>query len=149
MYTEKTFMDVNYVYNGPWILRPPVSEDEFSLNQLPSNLKPIHIWDMVKKKIESSDVVLGVINSKAYGTIAEIGYACHHKGIAVYVLPDQNVSEDELQDLWFLFQIAKTTEYLWSNDDIEKISEFSALGITSLQEYKDFLDNIVPNFLKK
>jgi hypothetical protein len=148
-YIEKVFIDKKYIYNGPWILRPPVSDNEFSLNKLPTDLKPSHIWDMVRNKIESSDVVVGIISNKSYGTIAEVGYACNCKTIAVYVLPDKNVTEEDLQDLWFLFQIAKTTRHLWSDDDIKNIDEFSVFGISSLQQYEDFLDTIVPNFMKK
>ncbi len=147
LYIEKIFVDTNYVYNGPWILRPPLSEDEFSLNHLPPNLKPIHIWNMVKKKIESSDVVLGIINGKAYGTIAEVGYASNCKTIAVYILPDENISNDELRDLWFIFQIAKTTKHLWSEDDIKNINEFKIRDINSIEEYENFISNIVPNFM--
>ncbi len=149
LYVEKTFVEKNYIYNGPWILRPPLSEKEFSTNQLPSDLKPIDIWNMVKEKIESSNVVLGIINNKAYGTIAEVSYACNQKETAVYVLPDRNISMDKLQDLWFLFQICKTTKQSWANDDIKNIKEFAALHITSLQEYEKFLETIVPNFMKR
>ena len=149
LYIEKVYISEKYIYNGPWILRPPLSDTEFSLNQLPIDLKPNHIWDMVRDKIESSDVVLGIINSKSYGTIAEVGYACNCKTVAVYVLPDEDVSEEELQDLWFLFQIAKITRHLWSDVDIKNINEFSERGINSLQEYEDFINTIIPNFMKK
>ena len=149
LYVEKVFVGQKYIYNGPWILRPPVSEDEFTENHLPIDLQPNDIWLMVKNKIENSDVFLGIVNSKSYGTIAEISYACKCKGVAVYVLPDKEVNDEELQDLWFLFQMIKDTKDLWCDDDIKNIEEFSDLGITSIKEYETFLGTIVPNFMKK
>lgn len=149
LYVNKVFADENYIYNGPWILRPPLTEEDFSRNNLPVELKPQHVWKMVKEKIEASDVVIGIISGKAYGTIAEVGYACNCKNIAVYVLPEQNIQEDELQDLWFLFQMAKETKDLWSENDIKNVKEFSKIGINSLQDYVRFLENIVPNFIRK
>jgi hypothetical protein len=149
LYIGKEYADENYVYNGPWILRPPLAENEFSASKLPACLKPNHIWDMVKVKIENSDVVLGIVNGKAYGTIAEVSYACRHKGIAVYALPDEGLDESVLHDLWFLFQMVKDTKHLWSDDDMKNISEFSKRNINSIKEYEDFLETIIPNFMKK
>ncbi len=148
LYVDKTIPYDNHIYNGPWILRPPLSENVFSLNQIPSELQPVHIWDMVKEKIESSDIFLAIINSKSYGIIAEAGYDCKCSKLAVYILPDINISKDDLQDLWFLFQMAKDTKHLWSDRDITSIAEFSNHGINSLAEYENLIDTIVPNFMK-
>lgn len=149
LYVKKVFINQKYIYNGPWILRPPISEEKFTENHLPIKLQPNHIWLMVKEKIENSNVFLGIVNSKSYGTIAETSYACKCKGIAVYALPDKDVNDEELQDLWFVFQMIKDTKNFWSDDDIKNITEFSDLGITSIKEYETFLETIIPNFMKK
>lgn len=148
LYVIKSIVCVDYIYNGHWILRPPTSNNEFSINHLPAKLKPNHIWKMVKEKIESSDVVFGIVSNKSYGTIAEISYACKCKEIAVYALPDSGVAGEELQDLWFVFQIIKETKHLWRDQDIKNIKEFSRFGITSIKEYELFLETIIPNFMK-
>lgn len=149
IYTQKTEICENYIYNGPWILRPPTSNDTFSMNNMPDKLSPKNIWEMVKVKIESSDVYLGIVNSKSYGTIAETGYACKCPNVAVYVLPEFGLSEEELQDLWFVFQMASVTEHLWNNEDIKMMDEFSKFNINSIDEYKSYLSKIIPNFMKK
>lgn len=148
-YTTKEEILDSYIYNGPWVLRAPVSNDNFSLNQIPRELKPIHVWNMVKEKINSSDVMLGIVNSKSYGTIAEIGYACNCLNIAIYVLPDVNIQEEELQDLWFIFQMIQTTKKMWHEDDIKLFPEFLNYNIHSLAEYEIFIQKIIPNFMKK
>ena len=149
IYTQKIYIQGLYIYNGPWILRPPISGDVFTLNTLPKSLTPMHVWDMVKSKIESSDVFIGIINSKSYGTIAELGYACNCPNMAVYVIPDTNLTDEELQDLWFVFQMAKKSEHLWCEEDIKGVKEFAQFNIHSLNDYKSLISKIVPNFLKK
>lgn len=148
-YIEKTQNYESFIYNGPWILRPPISEDLFSLNKMPHGLNPEHVWKMVKEKIESSNVFIGIINNLAYGTIAETGYACRCPNLAVYVIPEIGIKSEELQDLWFIFQMAKATQSLWCDEDIGLIKEFFALGIDSVQAYKSYVAEIIPNFMKK
>jgi nucleoside 2-deoxyribosyltransferase len=138
-----------YIYNGHWILRSPLSESHFTENRLPENMRPLDIWDMVKEKIDTSDIVVGIINSKAYGTIAELGYASSKGTIAVYVLPELGMAESELQDLWFIFQIAQSTKHLWEDTDIQMLDEFKEFKIYSIQDYERYLANIVPNFMKR
>lgn len=149
LYVTHSIQKESYIYNGHWILRPPTSEIDFTENKMPSDLKPFNIWNMVKEKIEDSDIVLGIINQKAYGTISEIGYACSKGTIAVYVLPEYNIDESELQDLWFIFQIVQSTKHLWKNEDIEMLQEFRDFNIYSIQDYEHYLASIVPNFMKR
>ncbi len=148
-YVENCEIKESYIYNGPWILRAPLSDSDFSQKSIPESLKPIHVWNMVREKIISSDVVVGIVNSKAYGTIAEVAYACSCKNIATYVLPDLFSSEEEIQDLWFIFQMVQSSKDLWSDDDIKNIPEFQEHSISSLEEYKTMVEKITPNFLKK
>ena len=149
IYVNKVQVFDSYIYNGPWILRPPISDNVFSINNLPESLKPEDIWKMVKNKIDSSDVFVGIVNSKSYGTIAEAGYACQNKNIAVYIIPEFGLNEDELQDLWFIFQIAKNTRLRWDDGDFKTIPEFKNLGINSVHQYESYVDKIIPNFMKK
>jgi len=148
-YVQKTKTCELYIYNGPWVLRPPLSDDVFTVNNIPLKLTPVHVWGMVKEKIESSNVFLGVVNKKSYGTIAEIGYACKCKNVAVYVLPDFGITNEELQDLWFTFQMATETQYLWCDEDINMLEDFSNMNIFSVAQYESYLSEIVPNFMKK
>ncbi len=148
-YVEKIYVTKRYIYNGPWVLRAPFYENVFAENNMPPDLKPINVWEMVKQKIDSSDIFIGIISGKSYGTIAEVGYACNSTKIAVYVLPEINLSYDELQDLWFVFQMAFNTENLWLDEDIKNIEEFNHLNIFSINDYKSYVSKIIPNFMKK
>lgn len=148
-YHKKSELCDGFIHNGPWILRPPISDNSFTENRMPEGLKPNDVWNMVKGKIESSNVYLGIISSKSYGVIAEAGYACKCKGVAVYILPEIGLEEDDLQDLWFIFQMIKTTEHLWSDEDIKMLVEFKDFNINSVEEYKLYIHKIIPNFMKK
>ncbi len=148
LYVEKEEKYRNYIHNGHWILRPPITEDNFSLNTLPNALRPLHVWHMVRQKIEESNIFFGVINVKAFGTIAEVGYACKCN-MAVYILPDENVTKEELEDLWFLFQMVQTTRLFWHDIDFQVIEDFSRFNINSVDEYLSYIETIVPVFMKK
>ena len=103
---------------------------------------------MVKRKIEDSDIVVGIVNCKAYGTIAELGYASSIPSKACYVLPDKKMIDDDYCDLWFIFQIVRNTERFWSDVDIQSISEFKSFGIDSVKSYVLFIESVVPKFMK-
>lgn len=148
-YANKILDKGNYVCNGHWILRGKNSESSLKDNNLPEGLSPANIWSMARQKIETSDAVLAIINTKAHGTIAEAGYASRSGKIAVYLLPDQDVSDEDLQDLWLVFQIACSTKHLWKQEDIGAIPEFKKRGIHSIADYSNFIAGIVPNFLKE
>jgi len=148
-YSEKEEFFGSYIYNGPWTLRPPVSDDVFAFNNMPADLTPVDVWNMVKQKIESSDVFLGILNNKSFGTIAESGYACCCKNIAVYILPELGISSEELQDLWFVFQMAKNSKRLWCDEDIKMLDIFSSFSICSISQYEEYVSSIIPNFMKR
>lgn len=148
-YVDKIQIFDSYIYNGPWILRPPITDNTFEDNNLPLYLRPEHVWQMVKEKIHTSDVFIGIVNSKSYGTIAEAGYACQCNDIAVYIIPELGLNEEEIQDLWFIFQIAKNTKPRWDDNDFKTIPEFKNFGINSVHEYESYVDKIIPNFMKK
>ncbi|MFZ2151281.1 MAG: hypothetical protein WAZ12_01605 [Candidatus Absconditicoccaceae bacterium] len=149
LYVNKIEILEKYIYNGPWVLRPPLAEDVFVLNNMPSKLTTSDIWNMVKEKITSSDIFIGIITNKAYGTIAEAGYACKCKNIAVYILPEVGLSDEEIQDLWLIFQIARETKHLWNDEDIKMLDIFSDFNIHSVEQYESYVSDITPNFMKK
>ncbi len=148
LYTQKILEKDLYIYNGHWILRPPTSENSFVKNTLPQDLTPHHIWLMVKEKIQSSVMFFEVVNSKSYGVIAEAGYACGLGTMPVYLLPDPDILNEEIQDLWFVFQIMQSTQHFWSDSDFLLLDEFKAVGVSSTQSYVQYIQNIIPNFMK-
>ena len=42
---------------------------------------------------------MALVNPKSFGTIIEAGYAAGLETVAVYVLPDENISDEELKGL--------------------------------------------------
>lgn len=148
-YAQKEIDKKNYIHNGHWILRGINLDDSFAKSSMPQDVTPYSVWCMVRQKIETSDLMVAIVNPKAFGTIAEIGYASASGRIAVYVLPDKGLDSEDIQDLWLVFQAALNTKELWNDEDIKNIDEFSQYNIFSLQNYLDFVQKIVPNFLKK
>lgn len=143
-YTTKTIARTNHIKNGHWILRPPNAQE----NNLPINLPPYLIWQMVKKKIEDSDVSAGIINLKSFGTILEAGYASSLNKMPVYLFFDTNLTTEEQKDLWFVLQAAKNTEEFWSEEDISLIEYFKERNISNKKDYREYLDAIIPKFLQ-
>lgn len=149
-YQSKVVEHDKFIHNGHWILRPPTGTNSFRESNLPKALLPEHIWVMVKTKIQQSDIFFAVINPLAFGTIAELGFAVNCRNIAVYVLPDQFVTADQLQDFWFVFQIAASTRNLWSDEHFVLLrDEFLPFGILSIDDYVRYINSIIPNFMKK
>lgn len=146
-YRNKKVTRSTYIHNGHWILRP-VSEGVLEENKLPNDLGPQHIMDMVVHKLEDSDALVAVINSGSYGTIAELGYTVGTGRHAVYVLPDTDVTHEELEDLWMSFHLAFRTNHLWQDIDILSIDEFKQWGIESVADYKKYVLSIIPKFLQ-
>ncbi len=144
IYTSKTIKRADHIKNGHWILRPPNSQE----NNLPKNLPPYLIWQMVKKKIEGSDIFAGVINLKSFGTILEAGYACSLNKMPVYLFFDKDLSIEEQKDLWFVIQSAKNTQGFWSEEDMALIEYFKERNIASKKDYQEYLDAIIPKFLQ-
>ena len=48
LYIKKTIVKKNYIHNGHWILRPPISENKFTSNPFHLYTKPADICQMVK-----------------------------------------------------------------------------------------------------
>lgn len=138
-----------YIHNGPWILRPIVSEGIFYENNFPAELTPYNVWEMVGKKMEQSHVLIAIVNPKSYGAIVEVGYAVGIGTIAVYVLPDKELSYEERQDLWLVMQTSIQTRSLWKEEDIQNTTIFREYNIFTLDEYLAFITVIIPNFLSK
>jgi len=149
IYAEKEIEREGFIHNGPWFLRPIEAEGVFTKNQMPKDLIPYNVWEMVEKKLDTSNAIVAIVNLQSYGTIAEAGYGAGSGKTAVYVLPDKKLTSEEIQDLWFVFQMALSTKTLWKSADIENIETFKEYGIFSLEDYEAFVREIVPNFLKK
>ncbi len=149
LYITKTTTYDTYIHNGPWILRPIIAEGTFYQNPFPPSLAPYHVWEMVKTKIERSDVLVAIVNPKSYGAIVEVGYAVGLGTLAVYVLPDKELTDEERKDLWLVIQTSVQTRALWKEEDILNIYTFREYNIFTLDEYINFISVIVPNFLSK
>ncbi len=147
-YKSKKIDRGTYIHNGHWILRSVSKTDVLEENDLPSGLKPEHIMEMVFPKLEKSDALVAIINGRAYGTIAELGYAVGTGKHAVYVLPDSGVDNEELEDLWMSFHMAFQTKHFWQDVDIQSVEEFQNRGIRSTIDYEKYILSITPKFLK-
>lgn len=148
-YIEKCVEFDHHISHGPWILRPIIKEGTFHQNNFPDDILPLHIWRMVKYKIEISHALIAVIDLKSFGTIAEAGYAAGLGTVAVYILPDKKLIKEDIKDLWLIFQLSLQTKHLWEEEDIANASLFLEYGIKNIKEYEDFILKIIPNFLSK
>lgn len=138
-----------YTQTGMWTMRPLKESGNLAENTLPKDLQPIHVWEMVKTKIEQSDIVVSVVSQLSYGTILESGYAAGLGRVALYVLPDKNLTKTEEDDLWFAFQASLATKHLWRAEDFEIIPAFKEFGIHNAEEYEELIHAIVPRFLSE
>jgi hypothetical protein len=150
LYTTKRIENEKFIRNGPWTLRPVLDKDgSLADNLIPTSITAKSVWAMVKHKIDDSDVLIAIVNSKAYGTVVEIGYAVGLSKMAVYVLADlENTYEDTI-DLWMSFYLAHQTKEFWNEEDILNIEEFNIRGIHSIQDYEAYINNIIPRFLAR
>lgn len=147
-YQQKTVPREGYIHNGHWILRSVSPAGSLGAHTLPATLTPQHIMHMVTHKLDDSDALVAIVNTSAYGTIAELGYAVGTKRHAVYVLPDRKISTDQLEDLWMSFHLAFLTAQLWTEEDIQTVAEFKEAGILSINDYRQYVLSIIPKFLK-
>lgn len=147
LYTEKEVILGNHIYNGPWILRHPSNIDSGLIVPLPKALTPFDVWQMVKNKILSSDIVFGLVHPKAYGTIAELSYAASIRSMAVYALPELQMDDADIKDLWFVYQVLQETRMKWKDEDFRLIESFRNYGITSIQDYDHYIKSIKPKFM--
>ena len=148
-YARKTLDKEDYIHNGHWILRGIQAEGSFYENNLPSQITPYTVWNMVRRKIEDSDAMVAILKSHAYGTVLETGFAAGCGKLGVYVLPDESLGNGAVQDFWLAFQNALLTRKLWIERDIKSIPNFQKYGIYSISNYIDFISEIIPNFLKR
>lgn len=149
LYVEKEVEYPGYVQTGMWTMRPVQEGGDLAKSTLPEDLQPSHIWEMVKTKIEQSDVVVSIVNDLSYGTILESGYAAGLGRVALYVLPDKNLGKVKEDDLWFAFQASLATKHLWKQEDFDAIPAFKEFGIQNAAEYEELISIIVPKFLSK
>lgn len=149
LYVEKSTDYETYIHNGPWILRPIGGNAAYTQNNLPKDLAPEDIWNMVREKIETSHVLVAIISSLSYGTIAEAAYATALNTVAVYILPDLATTQGEKNDLWFLFHMSLQTQHLWKDEDFTNVKCFRDYEIRNSAEYINFIKKIVPDFLSK
>jgi len=128
------------------MLRGPAVNGEFDLKRFPDTLRPDHIWEMCKMKIDDSDALVAVVGLEAYGAVAEAAYAIG-QAKAVYILPEVE-SDELLKETWLLFYMSLSTEAAWREEDIQALDRFQTCNISSLADYKRFVQGIVPPFLK-
>jgi len=149
IYQEKEIHYPNYIQSGSWTLRPLNQEGGLTVNNLPEDLNPLDVWEMVKMKIENSDIVVAIINTLSYGTILEAGYAAGLNRVSLYVLPDVSATAAQEDDLWFAFQASLSTQHLWQEEDFKTLQIFQEYGITNSKEYIELIKIIAPHFMKK
>ncbi|MGL5784923.1 MAG: hypothetical protein ACRCYZ_05660 [Alphaproteobacteria bacterium] len=147
---QKIYADVlldrgNYFYNGPWVFSFLSAEGKYEKGRLPKGTQALDILKMITQKIQTSSVMVAIVSGKAYGTIAEIGYAVAKGNIPVYVFPDPALTREEIQDLWFVFQMGAMTSCLWQEEHFNTPSLLPQR--TTLQAYRAFLETLKPSFL--
>lgn len=147
LYASKIIKRDKYIHNGQWILRPVINEN-LDKNNLPKELRPNNILDMVINKIKTSDAFVAIIDTKSYGAIIEIGYAVALNTCAVYVLFDINLKQDEISDLWMSIHLSRKTSTLWRDEDIKAILDFTEREIFCINDYINYIESVVPLFLK-
>ena len=116
---------------------------------LPPLLMPSDVLEMVKAKIIFSDALIAILGPKSFGAVVELGYAIGRGNVAVYVLPERNLEQNVIKDLWLSFQFALHTQHLWKQSDIESVEEFKMHNIFTVEDYKNFILNITPLFLER
>jgi hypothetical protein len=135
----------DYIYSGPWIFSRLSAEGEREKGKLPKETRPIDIVKMVTQRVKTSSMLVAVISGKSYGTISEIGFAVRMGDIPVYVFPDPSLTQEEIQDLWFVFHMAAMTSHLWKEEHFKMSSLFPQQ--TTLKGYHAFLETLKPSFL--
>ncbi len=84
---------------------------------------------------------------KAYGTIMEAAYAGGLGNIPVYAFPKKGLTKEEVEDLWFVFNLSLSTRKLWNPEHFSK--SFGLMeDFESMEHFEQYLKSIVPNFMK-
>ena len=143
IYLKKNNDEGTYKKSGAWFF-PKIHEN----SDISANLKPIDIWNILKSKIEISNILVAILTSDSYGTITEASYAAGLGGIAVYAYPTPGMSEDDLKELWFVFNMSLSTKPLWKESHFNHIPNIFPYK-TSMIEYESMIKDIVPGFLQK
>lgn len=144
---NKEIVYPDYIHNGPWVFRPVLEEGKYADAPL-KNLNPTDVWEITKDQINRCDVLVAVVTPKAYGTLAEVAYAVGRGNIAVYVFPDNNMTEAEIADLWYVFQMALSTKHLWKKKHFKyKPNIFPKENLTP-QKYEQEIRAITPMFAR-
>lgn len=130
-------------YNGVWLFK---NRHQPAQHNLPAHLKSVDVVRMILGKISASDVLVAKISPQAFGTIAEVGWAAAQgKPVYVFLDPEVSFTEEQLLELWFVFQTGATTEPLWKEEhfnlDIMPIK-------TTLADYRQYLQSIKAPFLR-
>lgn len=137
----------SYYLGGAWFF-PKISEKSVkSLSQKQSPLTPEEIWTVLREKIRKSDVLVAEVCPKAYGTIMEAAYAGGLGNIPVYAFPKKGLTQEEIEDLWFIFNLSLSTRKLWNPEHFSK--SFGLMeDFESMEHFEQYLKSIVPNFMK-
>lgn len=144
---NKAIVYTDYIHNGPWVFRPVLEEGKYADAPL-KNLNPTDVWEITKEQINQCNVLVAVVTPKAYGTLAEVAYAVGRGNIAVYVFPENNMTDVEIADLWYLFQMALSTKHLWKEKHFKyKPNIFPKEGLTPLK-YEEEIRSIKPMFAR-
>lgn len=144
LYLGKSLDRGAFIYNGPWLFK---DRTQLHKDNIPASLKALDALKMVYQKIEDSTVLVATIALKSFGTIAEVGFAAGRGGIAVYAFPDPTLTEEEIKDLWFVFQSAASTSHLWREKHFESNPPMMPIQ-TTLLAYKEYLASIKAPFLR-
>ena len=148
LYVNREIERDTFIHNGHWVLRPINAEGALIKTTLPFSLTPRDVFEMVEAKISSSDALIAILGPKSFGAIVELGYAIGRGDVAVYVLPEKDLEREMVKDLWLSFQFALRTRRLWKQSDIESVEEFKMYGIHTVENYENFILNIIPPFLE-
>ncbi|WP_316359377.1 hypothetical protein [Candidatus Neptunichlamydia sp. REUL1] len=140
-YLERNINKGSFLKGGAWFF-PKIKDS--NKNQEP--LSPIDIWLILKRKIEMCNILVAVVTPDSYGTIMEAAYAGGRGDIAVYVFPDKKMSEEEIKDQWFIFNLSLSTKHLWREEHFNLYPSIFPRSI-SMQEYEEMIRKIIPNFL--
>ncbi len=144
---NKEIVYTDYIHNGPWVFRPVLEEGKYADAPL-KNLNPMDVWEITKEQINQCDVLVAVVTPKAYGTLAEVAYAVGRGNIAVYVFPENNMTDGEIADLWYVFQMALSTKHLWKEKHFQyKPNIFPQDSLDPLK-YEEKIRAIKPMFAR-
>ncbi|MBY0462511.1 MAG: nucleoside 2-deoxyribosyltransferase [Alphaproteobacteria bacterium] len=144
---NKEIVYPDYIHNGPWVFRPVLEEGKYADAPL-KNLNPIDVWEITREQIDKCSVLVAVVTPTAYGTLAEVAYAVGRGNIAVYVFPDNNMTEAEITDLWYVFQMALSTKHLWKEKHFKYKPNIFPKENLNPQKYEESIRSITPMFAR-